>query len=433
MAQEGGGLPELIDALRWRWRLVLLVAIPLFVGAVAYAESLPALYDGVAIVSVAPESAEVPPDTVRVVAPKYVAYITAPATIRRVAPVAREDPGELEDVISASLATDTGNVTITVRLPSPERAVKAANAFARALETFSQRDELLDAEVIAPAALPREPAAPPRKLIEAAALLVGLLLGLVAAFAVERSRPRVRTWRDIAILTGYPVIGRLPKVRRLRKASPSRALAEPTVGAAVRTLRTNLERELGTQPRGVFLVTSPVAGDGKTTAATLLATALARLHVSVLLIDADLRRPEIGKGIGLTTEGGLAAVLRGRATLLESLAPGWNERLSVLPTSPDPDAGDLLARHFAAVLAEARNLFDVVVVDSPPLLGTDDTRTIATFADGVLLVVSAGTMANPVSEAVLALHTLRVRVLGAVANRARDSAGSAGSYVGVGS
>ena len=97
--------------------------------------------------------------------------------------------------------------------------------------------------------------------------------------------------------------------------------------------------------------------------------------------------------------------------------------LGVLPTSVDPDAGDLLARRFADVLMEARERFDVIVVDAPPLLGGDDARTLATLCDGVLMVVGSETLATSVSEAASALDALGVRVLGAVANRARDPKG----------
>lgn len=102
----------------------------------------------------------------------------------------------------------------------------------------------------------------------------------------------------------------------------------------------------------------------------------------------------------------------------------------MLPTAADPDAGDLLARRLSDVLAKARERFDVVVVDAPPLLGADDARTIATLCDGVLLVVDVDTRAESVTEAAAALDALGVRVLGAVANRARDarSLGTYGSY-----
>jgi Mrp family chromosome partitioning ATPase len=234
----------------------------------------------------------------------------------------------------------------------------------------------------------------------------------------------MRSWRDVAVVTGYPVVGRLPVSRRLRRATAGRAVADPAIAAAARSLRTNLERELGGMPTGVVVVTSAARGEGKTTVAGVLATALARMDRRVLLIDADLHTAGLSRGLRVDATGGLAGLLRGGGDLVARLQRGWTDGLAVLPTATDPDAGDLLARRFDEVLVRARDSFDVIVVDSPELLGTDDAATLATVADGVLMVVADGTMAAPVSETVLALHGLRVRVWGVVANRVRESGGT---------
>jgi len=126
---------------------------------------------------------------------------------------------------------------------------------------------------------------------------------------------------------------------------------------------------------------------------------------------------------GLDPAPGLAAVLKGTASLEGATRPGPVPQLSVIPTAPDPDAGDLLARNLADVLRRASARYDIVIVDSPPILVGDDARTIATLCDGVLFVVAADSLAHPVSEAVGALEGLRVRVLGALANRTRVAKG----------
>ena len=430
MAEEAG-LPELIDALRWRWKLALLVAVPLFLGTAAYAESLPNEYQGESVVTVAPRAtlASGPdPALVTVGAPKYVSYATAQSTVRELAAELGEDPESLQHSVDASLATDTGDITITAADASPERAAEIANVFAEALVSFSRTDDLLTASIVAPAAVPSAPSGPPRRLMEASALIVGALLGGVVAFLVERSRPRVRTWRDIAVLAGYPVVGRLPVSRALR-SGPEAAFADAVLGAAVRTLRTNLEREMGAVPHGVLALTSSVPDEGKSATAAVFATALARLGSRVLLIDADLHRTALSRGLPVDPTGGLAGLLRGVGTLQEKVRPGWTPGLSVLTTAADPNAGELVARNFERVVDEARRAFDVVIVDSPPLLGIDDTSAIVTMVDGVLLVVSIGTMAAPVSESVLALRALRANVWGTVANRLpRSGAGAAGNY-----
>jgi polysaccharide biosynthesis transport protein len=419
---EETGLPELLDALRWRWKPAALIAAAVFGGAVVYVESLPSEYDGKAVVSIAPrpDVATVGADTVRVVGPKYVAYVEAPSTAQRVATNVGADVGSVEDAVDATIAPDTGNVTITVRMRSARRAAEIANAYAASVEQFSAQDPLLTAQTVAPAVPSSKPAAPPRRLLEAASLLVGLLVGVGVSLLIERGRPRLRSWRDIAKATGYPVVGRVPGGRALR-LRPTEAFADPGTGSAFRTLRANLEPQLRDQEIDVILVTSPSRGDGKTTVAALLAESLGRLGMRVLLVDADLKRPRLARLANLDGARGLSAVLRGDASLEDCVQAGWIDDLSLLPTIPDEEAGDLLARRFSEVVQEAREHYDVIVIDTPPLLGTDDARAIAPVAEAVLLVVSAGSMEAYVNEAILAVEALKTPLLGIVGNRLKES------------
>lgn len=415
------GLPELVDALRWRWKPALAVTLFFTLGATLYVESLPSQYDGKALVAIGPRpnrGAEA--DTVRVVAPKYVEYVTAPSTVRAVAPTVDEDPETIEKAIDASVATDTGNVAITVRLPNPRRAARAANAFADAAVEFSSGDPLLVGQHVARALPPEEPASPPRRLLEAASLFVGALLGILTAIVLERARPRLRTWREIPRVTGYPVVGRIPALRNVR-TRPTGAFAEPRSASAFRILRANLEPQIREREIDVVVVTSPAPGDGKTTVSALLAEAFARLGMRVLLIDADLRRPGLAKLVRVRQEPGLSEVLRRKVPLAEAVRDGWTENLRMLPTAPDTDAGDLVARNFRHVLDEARDDYDLVIVDTPPLLRTEDARSIAIHAKGILLVVAAGTDPADVNESVLSIEALKGPLLGIIGNRFKES------------
>ena len=233
-------LGDFLQGLLRRWKTAVLVAAAVVAGATLYAESLPSQYESTVVVSFAPRpNSDADSNTVRLILPKYVEYVTARATINRVAPAVGEDAAAVAQAVDASIAFDSGNLTVKVRLPSPTRAAALANALATDTLRFADSDQLLSAVVVAPALAPSEPAGPPRRLLEAAALVVGLLLGAAAAFLLERGRARLRTWREIALVTGYPVVGRVPPSRALR-SSTSQALSDPEVGAAVRTLRTNL-------------------------------------------------------------------------------------------------------------------------------------------------------------------------------------------------
>jgi capsular exopolysaccharide synthesis family protein len=419
---QEGGLPELFDALRWRWRPTALIALLFFLGATLYVEQLPSQYDGKALIAISPRptAQNASSDTVRVGAPKYVEYATAPATVRDVARSLGEDEQTLRNAVSAHVATDTGNVTITVRLPSPTRAARAANAFADHVLAFSKNDALLTAELVAPALAPDAPSAPPRRLLEAAALLVGLMLGIVASLLLERGRPRVRTWRDLARSSGYPVVGRIPPSRALHKG-PAEAFSDIQAASSFRILRANLEPQLREGQVDVIIVTSPSPSDGKTTVTTLLGEALGRLGMRVLLVDADLRRPGFSRVTGVAPRPGLAEVLRGETSVLGAAQKGWSDNVWILATAHDPEAGDLLARRFTEVIDEAKESFDLILIDTPPILSTDDARTMATMAKGILLVVSRGTLARSMSEAVLAIEALQAPLMGIVANRFKES------------
>ena len=425
MAQTEG-LPELLDAIRWRWKLIALIALSVFIGGTVYVENLPNEYEGEAIVAFAPrpDVETAGPDSVRVLVPSYQAYVTAPATVADIAEDIDADPDELGKAIDATVAVDTGNLTISVQLGSPEEAAAAANAFADDVVDFvnskPDSEAQLRADLIAPALPNDTPAAPARRLLEAGALFVGLLLGLSISFLVERGRPRLRSWRDMADASGHPVLGRIPSSRRLR-TKPTEAFSEPKIGAAFRTLRTNLEQVWQDRTVDVVIVTSPSPGDGKTSVAALFAESLARLGAEVLLVDADLRRPGLSRLMKGGSDAGFESVLRGRVAVTDIVEPGWTDGLFVLRTNPDPEAGDLLAKRFGQVIREARAKFDIVIVDTPPLLGTDDSRTLALEASGVLLVVAGGSMAQPLGEAIMALERVNAPILGIVGNRLREA------------
>ena len=405
-------------ALRWRWKRALAVAVLFAAGSAWYVNSLPSEYDGEAIVAIGPraDAQSVSGDTVRVIAPKYVEYVVAPATIDEVAPRVGESADDIESAVDATLAADTGTLKITVRMSSPERAANAANALARQVVDFSKQDPLLTAQLVARALPSAEPAAPARALLTAAGAFAGIVLSAALFLLLERGTPRIRTWREIPPAIGYPVVGRLPSLRVVRKR-PLEAFSDSVVGAAFRSLRAGLEPKFRDSNMNAVLVTSVSSGEGKTTVASLFAESLARIGMNVLLVDSDLKRPGISRIAKLESSPGLASVLRDGTPWQEAVTPGWTPNLSILTTTSDPEGGDLLATRFEGVLGQMRRAFDLVVIDGAPLIGADDARTVAPMADGVLLVVRAGTEVADLNEAILVLEALNAPLLGAVANR----------------
>lgn len=407
-----------LHALRWRWKRALLAAAVFAAGSAWYVQSLPSQYDGESIVAIGPraEADSVGGDTVRVLAPKYVEYVVAPSTFQRVGPRIGESRDRLEGAVDASLAEDTGTLKIRVRMTSADRAATAANALAADVVAFSSRDPLLTAQIVAEALPSSTPAAPPRGLLTAAGAFAGIVLSAALFLLLERGTPRIRSWREIPPAVGYPVIGRVPSSRVVRRR-PLESFSDSVVGAALRSLRAGLEPQFRDTKMNTVLVTSVSSGEGKTTVASLFAESLARIGMKVLLVDGDLKRPSIGRITKLRGAPGLATVLRDVTPWQDAVSAGWTPNLDVLPTTSDPEGGDLLATRLEGVLGQMRREYDIIVVDGAPLIGADDARTVAPMADGVLLVVRAGTKVADLNESILVLEALNAPLLGAVANR----------------
>src|SRR5436305_13209878 len=116
LAEGSGGLPDLVDALRWRWKPAAVIALCIFVGALLYIQKLPSEYDGKAIVSISPRvGTAAGADTVRVEAPKFVAFVEAPETARTVERIVGIPAATLNTAVNATVPVDTGNVSIVVR------------------------------------------------------------------------------------------------------------------------------------------------------------------------------------------------------------------------------------------------------------------------------------------------------------------------------
>lgn len=408
-----------LQAVRRQWRLALLVVVPLVVGATLYAETAPAQYDATAVIGFSPRSDREPSsDIIRLVLPKYTVFLTAPQTLRQVADATGLRRGELEDGVDPSIPAETATLRIRFRHTSPDAAAEAANELAEAAIDYAAADPIVEADLITAAVVPGDPAAPPRRLIEAASLLMAVLLGAGTALLAERARPRVRSLADITAVTGLRVVGRLPFRRSLR-GRPLDALADPVVGNAIRSSRTAIDRESREFPVHVLTVTSPSQADGKSTFSALFAATLARLDARVLLVDGDLVRPRLARRFDVPDAPGLGPVLRKEASLEDSVVEVL-PRLWLLPAVPEHEAGDLVARRFGELLSEARSTFDVIVVDAPPVLGSDMSATLATFAEAVVFVVSAGSLTTSVRQALTTLETMSVRVLGVVANGFRE-------------
>jgi capsular exopolysaccharide synthesis family protein len=203
---------------------------------------------------------------------------------------------------------------------------------------------------------------------------------------------------------------------------------------AVRTIRnTILLSDFEGRLRSIVL-TSAAPGEGKTTISCHLAIANADRGKKTLIVDGDLRRPSVHAEFGLTPREGLSNVLTGELPWQDVVLPVEGKpNLSVLPAGLGSHrAADLIGPRLATLLDEFAKEYDLVILDSPPLLGFAECLQIATAADGVLIISKAGeTRRRAVAEAISVLNRLRANIIGVVLNQVSQNTSADGySYYG---
>ncbi len=205
------------------------------------------------------------------------------------------------------------------------------------------------------------------------------------------------------------------------------------VGEAYRSLRTNLAFARAHEPLKTIVLSSPGPADGKSTTVANLAITFAQQGQRTLLIDADLRRAVLDKLFSVPREPGLTDVLVGRAALMQAVNKTAIENLHVLGSGPfPPNPSELLgSQAMREVLRAARDEFDVVLLDSPPLLAVTDAAVLSTMVDGAILVVRTGsTPRTSVRRAISQLETVHGRLVGTVLNDVDFRAGLYGGGYG---
>ena len=187
---------------------------------------------------------------------------------------------------------------------------------------------------------------------------------------------------------------------------------------AYRSLRSNIEYSSFDDEYRVIVVTSSVPGEGKSTTAGNLAIALAQSGNSVLLVDCDMRKPSIHKMFKISNAAGTAELLL-RKKLFEEVANKYNENLTIITAGKiPPNPSEMLAsRAMTAFIEEMKKEFKYIILDTPPLQAVTDAQVLSTKADGVLLIVRAGsTKREMVFNSVDLIKKVQGKVIGTVLN-----------------
>ena len=230
------------------------------------------------------------------------------------------------------------------------------------------------------------------------AVFLGALVGLALALLIDRSDMSFRSPFEIFERLKIPVVGKIPRIRTTRKEKPAKGVPQlvvanrpgSSVSEAFRDIRTALFFRANTDDVKTILFTSPSPGDGKSTTVSNLAVSIAQTGKSVVLVDADFRRPRVDTYFGEPLEPGLINVLEGKQSLSEALCESELQKGLFLLTAGGRPAnpGEIVTSPaFKNIVMTLRESFDFVLIDSPPVLPVADPGTIAGIVDGVYLVV----------------------------------------------
>lgn len=300
--------------------------------------------------------------------------------------------------------------------------------------------------IVDPAYPPSKPSRPRILLNLSLGLLLGLCLGTGAAFLQENLDNTLKSSEEVEQFLQIPALGAVPAVDGYDKRSAVQSLynrawllvgdkngsngaphwnriegngSNALLSEAFHGLRTSVLLSTAKKPPSSVLITSAQSGEGKTTVTANLALSLAQLGESVLLIDADLRRPSLHDFFGIESCSGLVNFLTGKADWRNFVWQSPTKGLSVLFCGPvPPNPVDLLSSEsMPNLIREASHEYKFVLLDSPPLLNLSDSRILATLVDGVILVVGSGTTPRDVvHRAYTSVIDAGSRVLGTAVN-----------------
>ncbi len=274
------------------------------------------------------------------------------------------------------------------------------------------------------ASVPGAPVRPNRTQQVLLAMAMGLMLGVGFAFLQEFLDDRVNTSDDIERVTSLPTLGVVPTI----PDDSNRLLighdALSPVTESYRALRTGVTYSSVDRPVHTMMVTSAHPGEGKSVTSANLGIAIALQGKRVILIDADLRRPSAHRLFRVEAEPGLTSVLAGEIQLEDALHTTAIEGFRVLTSGPlPPNPPELLnSQAMMDLLEQLKDVADLVIIDSPPVIPVTDAQVLASHVDGVVLVVEAGQARKAsVKHARDLLEQTRGRILGVVLNKIDQS------------
>ncbi|WP_171027137.1 polysaccharide biosynthesis tyrosine autokinase [Pseudarthrobacter sp. NamB4] len=354
--------------------------------------------------------------------------------------------------VTVTVPRDTAEMRIKAESPNPTTAQRVADAWI--VELARQVEERERAAAAAgqpaapagqpapvvtppislvpldPATVPTHPVSPGMGLTALYGAAVGLLLAYASALLRDRLDRRLRTAAEVENLFSVPVVGTLPVDLRLTgenkvlgglpaAPAPGSRPQSPAFSEALRELRTNLTFLDVDNPPRIIVVTSSVSGEGKSTIAANLASAMAAAGDPVIVVDGDLRHPSVAKIFDVVPGIGITDVLTGKAEVDDVLQQrGDLPNLSILGAGrTPPNPSELLSSHAMKQLLNSLAERGIVIIDAPPLLPVTDAVLLAKIADGAIVVVRAGqTTKEQLTKSLGNIRKVNATILGTLLN-----------------
>ena len=280
------------------------------------------------------------------------------------------------------------------------------------------------ARMIDPAIVPNAQIRPNKKRTILIAVVLGLLLGAMVAFLLEYLDNTIKSSDDVEQKLGLPLLGVLQKLKRASRDEPlaRRVLADSqsVFAESIRTLRTSVLMSALDDPHKVLLVTSSIAEEGKTTVATNLAFGFGQIK-KVCLVDADMRRPQIARSLGIDRSlPGFSHLIAGTEPIEKCIHVDEASGVHVITAGVvPPNPQELISsRRFNEVMKDLHRMFDILIIDSPPLQLMSDALVLSRHANAVIYVVKANsTPYQIVRSGVDRLRKVGGPILGIVLNQ----------------
>ena len=350
----------------------------------------------------------------------------------------------LEAKVTAAAIRDTQLINVFAEDESPKRAAQIANMVAETFPKYIEEAQLAGSTAAANKGLntvfvaesaqpPLAPVRPSKPVNVALAVMLALVLAVAAISVVEYLDDGVGSREDIQGMD-VPFLGTIFEAQRPRGTSKTSWVPSILDGErdealveSYRQVQASLAFALGATEAKILLVTSANSGEGKSTTSANLAEVLAESSKKVLLIDGDLRKPDVHRYFGLPNSSGLSTAFLAELDAVPTFLKQISESFLVLtggPIAPNP-AELLSSRRMQSMIKMLSRPFDIVIIDSPPILGLADAALWTSFADGVVLVARKGkTRRNQLEESIVAVRASHKPLIGVILNGAdRKKAG----------